>query len=402
MNFNISRAPFPRAADLDFEVVERKGIGHPDTLCDAIAERASRYYSQFFMEKYNRYAHHWFDKVMLLGGQSDIAFGYGKLVHPYKVIYAGKAVDKVGTDLVPINDILYNAAADVLHETLCSFNAKDNLIVDIQLSNYIGPGQKKTRYNPESASDLFDPNSSERLSNDCNVCSGFAPLSNIERMVIEIEKYLSSDKYKSPLYDTGYDIKIVGIRLEKKYSLFINIPFIANKIFSRDQYLSRVSDLSRDVNNYVLENFGIKVNVNINPEKDSGRSYLTVTGSVADTGDVGVVGRGNRINGIITPMRPMSIEASSGKNPIDHTGKIYGILSQRIADMIFNDFNIESQVHLITFKEYPISKPENVFIYAHSDIDEITSNKIKTLIYDQLNSAESLTEEMVFSGITLW
>ena len=98
MNFNIMQAPFPKADDLPFEIVERKGIGHPDTLCDAIAERASRYYSKYFLDKYSRLAHHWFDKVMLLGGQSVIEYGRGEIVHPYTVIYAGKAVTKVGSD----------------------------------------------------------------------------------------------------------------------------------------------------------------------------------------------------------------------------------------------------------------------------------------------------------------
>ncbi len=45
--------------------------------------------------------------------------------------------------------------------------------------------------------------------------------------------------------------------------------------------------------------------------------FLTVTGTSAEMGDDGSVGRGNRCNGLITPNRPMSMEATSGKNPID-------------------------------------------------------------------------------------
>lgn len=37
-----------------YEAVERKGIGHPDTLCDAIAELASRKYSEAVYKKIGR------------------------------------------------------------------------------------------------------------------------------------------------------------------------------------------------------------------------------------------------------------------------------------------------------------------------------------------------------------
>jgi S-adenosylmethionine synthetase len=48
-------------------------------------------------------------------------------------------------------------------------------------------------------------------------------------------------------------------------------------------------------------------------------------------GDDGETGRGNRANGLITPSRPMSLEAAAGKNPVNHTGKIYNVLAANIA-----------------------------------------------------------------------
>ena len=401
MTFNISQAPFPKADLLDFEIVERKGIGHPDTLCDAIAERASRYYSQYFLKKYNRLAHHWFDKVMLLVGQSIIEYGHGEIVQPYTIIYAGKAVVSVGNEAVPLSEILTKAASDVLSETLVNFNPKKDLKVEVRLSNYVGPGQKKDRYNPSDVSELFSPDNKKRVSNDCNVCSGYAPLSTLETLVKSVEGYLVSDSYREQYQDTGFDVKIVGIRKEGKISLFVNIPFIADKISSREYYLKRVSDLKTDVESFIN---GINCNVEIviNPEKDTGRSYLTVTGSVADTGDVGVVGRGNRLNGLITPMRPMSIEASSGKNPIDHTGKLYGVASQEIANKIWEKTGIESQVHLVTFKEYPVSKPESILVYVHENIDNTSKNKIEEIVKACLENIPQITHSMITDGYVMW
>ena len=42
----------PSIDNTEFEVVERKGIGHPDTLCDTIAEKVSQAYSQYCLEHY--------------------------------------------------------------------------------------------------------------------------------------------------------------------------------------------------------------------------------------------------------------------------------------------------------------------------------------------------------------
>lgn len=402
MNFNIMEAPFPKADDLAFEIVERKGIGHPDTLCDAIAERASRYYSKYFLDKYSRLAHHWFDKVMLLGGQSIIEYGRGEIVHPYTVIYAGKAVTKVGSEDVPMNEILTKAASDVLTEVLDGFQPGKDLVIDVKLSNYIGPGQKKTRYNPDSPQELFDPKSKERVSNDCNVCSGYAPLSRLETIVRDVEKYLTSESYRGYYRDTGFDVKIVGIRDGGKISLFVNIPFLANKIHSRDSYLSRVASVTADIRQFLEPYSDMEIDLNVNPEKDSGRSYMTATGSVADTGDVGVVGRGNRLNGLITPMRPMSIEASSGKNPIDHTGKLYGLASQAIADEIWKETGVENQVHLVTFKEYPVTKPQSVLVYLHNPIDKENINKIEAISRNILEGIPGMTDKMIVNGYVMW
>jgi S-adenosylmethionine synthetase len=49
--------------------------------------------------------------------------------------------------------------------------------------------------------------------------------------------------------------------------------------------------------------------------------YLTVTGTSAEAGDDGEVGRGNRVNDLITPYRPISLEAAAGKNPVTHVGQ---------------------------------------------------------------------------------
>ena len=63
--------------------------------------------------------------------------------------------------------------------------------------------------------------------------------------------------------------------------------------------------------------------------------YLTVLGTSAEGADSGQVGRGNKVNGVIALNRPIGIEAAAGKNPVSHVGKIYTLLTHRIAGEIY-------------------------------------------------------------------
>jgi S-adenosylmethionine synthetase len=73
------------------------------------------------------------------------------------------------------------------------------------------------------------------------------------------------------------------------------------------------------------------VEINAADHPARGRFYLTVTGTSAEAGDDGQVGRGNRVTGVITPGRPMTLEAAAGKNPVSHVGKLYNVAADLIA-----------------------------------------------------------------------
>ena len=47
------------------EIVERKGLGHPDTLCDALAEEVSLALSRFYRERFGFVLHHNVDKKQI-------------------------------------------------------------------------------------------------------------------------------------------------------------------------------------------------------------------------------------------------------------------------------------------------------------------------------------------------
>ena len=88
--------------------------------------------------------------------------------------------------------------------------------------------------------------------------------------------------------------------------------------------------------------------------------YLTITGTSAEAGDDGEVGRGNRSNGLITPCRTMSLEAVCGKNPINHVGKLYNVLGTEIAREIVKRGQgdiLEAHVKLLSQIGRPITDP---------------------------------------------
>lgn len=387
----------------EYELVERKGIGHPDTLADAIAEKVSVNYCKYFFEKYGRFAHHWFDKVVIIGGEAEFEFGRGQIIKPYKIIFAGKCALFCGKEDVPIDKILFDSAKEVLESSLTNFDANKHMVIVNELVDYQGAGRGKNRYQPKAEEDLISINSLERVSNDCNLLSAYAPLSVLEEMVLEIERYINGKEFKRKFPQTGWDVKLVGCREVNTYKILINIPYISYMVANIGEYMYLKSEIIQDLCTYIDQRWGVKVELKINPQDDNEQYYLTVLGSVADTGDVGVVGRGNRINGLITPMRSMSIEAPAGKNPFDHTGKIYGYLAHKLADELYNILGKPVEVNIFTSKEAKLDEPEHVSV----KIKEWTSNSkeidlVEGVVKKYLQNIDEITKCFLGEESTLW
>ena len=64
------------------ELVERKGIGHPDSIADGLSESVSRALCKMYLERYDRVLHHNTDETQIVGGQSAPRFGGGDVLEP--------------------------------------------------------------------------------------------------------------------------------------------------------------------------------------------------------------------------------------------------------------------------------------------------------------------------------
>jgi S-adenosylmethionine synthetase len=378
------------------EVVERKGIGHPDTLCDAIAERASQLYARYCLSAYGRVAHHWFDKVMLVGGEATTGYGHGTLTRPYQLVFAGKAAFAVGGEAIPVEELLADAARDVLGAVLKRFDPERHVRICNMLVDHRGSGRPEGRYRPRSAEDLLALDDPKRVSNDCNVLTGFAPFSRLESLVLDTERQLTMPDGLGSAPDVGVDVKIVGTRVRDHVELVANVPLIAAEIPSWAAYQHRHGEIAEFIREHARERHGLDLDVTLNPGP---LPYLTVTGSVADTGDVGVVGRGNRSNGLITPMRPMSIEAASGKNPLDHTGKIYSRIASQMATSVTAAGGGDVVVTISTAKGRPLEDPSLVAIECSRPLPDGLAD---ATVASCLDGVHDQSRALIFGDEPLW
>jgi S-adenosylmethionine synthetase len=108
----------------------------------------------------------------------------------------------------------------------------------------------------------------------------------------------------------------------------------------------------------------VSVCVNAGDDLARGQVYLTVTGTSAEAGDDGQTGRGNRANGLITPFRPMTLEAAAGKNPIMHVGKLYNVAASRLAGVLVAELPeiSEGECYLVSEIGAPIEEPKLTLI----------------------------------------
>ncbi len=378
------------------EVVERKGIGHPDTLADLIAETFSNNYSKYCLELLGGVPNHWVDKVLLSGAKSDISFGKASVVKPITAYLFGKVTPSIGDVRVNIEEAFYHSITHVFKAVFGENHAILNylrFVVDI--NDGIGTDHPSTFYAPLSPNHL--PTFGDELySNDTVVCTAYADYSETEKLVIQTENFINSCEFKSTFPETGYDVKVLGIRRNQDLSLTICIPFIAEKTPNLQFYKERLEEIRRMLNYRVQEWCPIfRLSLYLNT-KDSGKYvYLTNFGTALDKGDYGAVGRGNRYNGVIPANREISMEAVSGKNPLHHAGKLYNVIAYEIAHQIALKFGTEAVVNISTFNGSSIYNPEFVFIKSAKDLSS-SRRELEGLIYQALSNISVVSRKIIY------
>jgi len=335
--------------DQEIELVERKGLGHPDSIADGVSESVSRALCRLYLDEFGRILHHNTDETQVVGGGSEPKFGGGRVTSPIYILLVGRATTEVNGEKLPYRDVAIEAARKYV-QSICAHIDVDK---HIEFDCKIGQGSVDLR-------GVFDQKSV--LSNDTSFGVGFAPLSDTERLVLESEKFLTL-KLKKKIHALGEDVKVMGYRQEEDIHLTVAAALVDSELKDAREYASVCEEVHDQLMEQAAKLTRRKVTIDVNTADDPelGRYYLTVTGCSMEAGDDGSVGRGNRANGLITPCRPMSLEASAGKNPINHVGKIYNLLGNLIANDIVKEAGgdvREVHVRILSQIGKPVIEPQ--------------------------------------------
>jgi len=310
------------------ELVERKGVGHPDSICDAIMEAVSVALCREYQATFGRIVHHNIDKGLLVAGRTSPKIGGGTVDEPMRLIFGDRAIYEHGGKRVPVGEIAEATAKAWIRQNLRFVDP----VAHVVYQNEIKPGS------PE-LTDIFDRQ--EVGANDTSAAVGYAPYTETERAVLLTEQYINGPVFKTRFPESGEDVKVMGFRRDQNLVLTVAMAFVDRFVQSPEHYFARKEEMRQVIHEFVeqqafsFETVRIDINTLDDPRRGEDGMYLTVLGTSAEGGDGGQVGRGNKVNRVIALNRPMSTEAAAGKNPISHVGKIYNLLSHHMAMEVY-------------------------------------------------------------------
>ncbi|MGD2216647.1 MAG: methionine adenosyltransferase [Gemmatimonadales bacterium] len=382
------------------ELVERKGVGHPDSVCDAIAEAVSVELSRAYLDRFGRVLHHNIDKGLLVAGGASPALGGGTVDEPMRLIFGDRATYEHKGARIPVGEIAEATAKSWLRGHLRFVDPSEHIV----FQNEIKPGS------PE-LTDIFEREVVG--ANDTSAGVGYAPLSQTEQLVLAVEKHLNSTAFKAAHPEAGEDIKVMGYRFGRYLTLTVALAFVDRFIPDQESYFDRKRAIKDHLQDFVSRQSHTMqdVTIDINTLDDSGRGaggmYLTVLGTSAEGGDCGQVGRGNRVNGVIAFNRPATTEAAAGKNPVSHVGKIYNLLSHEIAERIYLEVEglREVTVYLCSQIGHPIDQPlvaaAQVIVSDGAELGDVR-DPVSAVIDRELANIHRFTERLIHGEFKVW
>jgi S-adenosylmethionine synthetase len=383
----------------DIEIVERKGIGHPDSVADALAETVSRALCKMYKKEIGTVLHHNTDETQIAAGKAAPRFGGGTIIDPTYILLVGRATTDVTVNKVlkelPCKPTALKAAHEYMKKTFPNIDVDSDIILDAKLG--MGSDDLTGVYKTSGV-----------LANDTSFGVGYAPYSITDRLVLETEEFINGKKFKSVLPETGQDVKVMGSRVGNKITMTIACAMVDRYIPDKTHYKAAIEDMYNRVNENALniidksgENIKFKLDINTGDNYKNNVYYLTVTGLSQEMGDDGSVGRGNRCNGLITPYRPMSMEATSGKNPITHIGKLYNVMSKLIAEDVAKKVSpeVEVRVRILSQIGKPVSEPLNCNVQLVSATENKKLSKWKqeaqSIANDWLDNVDKVTDLII-------
>jgi S-adenosylmethionine synthetase len=375
------------------EIVERKGLGHPDYICDAVMDQISIGLSKEYLAKTGSVLHHNVDKSLLVAGETDSQFGGGTVKQPMLFVFGDRATSEFDGTKIDVADVAVRTAKKWFKSNMRFIDPEKHIRYQVELK----PGST-------GLTDIFKRKGKVLGANDTSAAVGYAPLTRTEKIVLKTEQYLNSKEFKQRFPESGEDIKVMGFRNNNDLSLTVAMAFVDRFVASEDEYFEKKAKILEEIHKFVAVNTDFdSVDVELNtldvPGRGLGGVYLTVLGTSADSGDSGQVGRGNRVNGLISLNRPFCSEAASGKNPVSHVGKIYNFLTFKVAQHVYEEVPEVEEVYIWMLSKIgsPIDHPAvaaaQVVMRGNNSLDKVRHEIGEVLNY-QLENIEKFCMEL--------
>ena len=381
------------------EIVERKGVGHPDYICDAVADRISIGLSKEYLERAGTILHHNVDKSLLVAGETELKFGGGMVKEPILFVLGDRATSEIDGQRIDVGEIATKAAKNWFKKNMRFIDPEKHVKYQVEIK----PGAV-------GLVDIFKRKGKVLGANDTSAAVGYAPITRTEKIVLETERYMNSREFKQRFPESGEDIKVMAFRNRNDLKMTVSMAFVDRYISSEEDYFEKKAKIVEDINKYVAVNTDFDlVDVQLNTLDVKGRGleglYLTVLGTSADSGDSGQVGRGNRVNGLISLNRPFCSEAASGKNPVSHVGKIYNFLTFKIAQHICEDVSELEEVYIWMLSrigspiDHPAVAAAQVIMRGNNHIDRVR-HEINNVLDNELENIEKFCMELAEGKIS--
>jgi S-adenosylmethionine synthetase len=367
------------------EIVERKGLGHPDYICDAVMDSISVRLSKEYLDKAGAILHHNLDKSLLVAGEAEPKFGGGTIKQPILFVFGDRATTEFEGTKIDVNEIAINSAKEWFKKNMRFIDPEKHVRYQVELK----PGSV-------GLMDIFKRKGKVLGANDTSAAVGYAPMTRTEKVVLELERFLNSKEFKRRFPESGEDIKVMGFRNNNNLQLTVAMAFVDRFVCSEEDYFEKKAKILEEIQKFVSSSTDFeKVDVQLNtldvPGRGLGGLYLTVLGTSADSGDSGQVGRGNRVNGLISLNRPFCSEAAAGKNPVSHVGKIYNVLTYKIAQHVYDEVPEVEEVYIWLLSRIgsPIDQPAvaaaQVVMRGNNSLDKVRRKIGEVLDYELEN-----------------
>ncbi len=222
----------PPVAARRVELVERKGLGHPDSICDALVETIAIALNRMYRERTGAILHYNIDKALLVAGQCVTGFGRGEVIRPMTFYVGDRATFEADGVKLPVEDTLHEAVEAWLATHLPRVRPGQ----DFQVRSVLAPGSVELR-------GVVTASAGAVASNDTSGASGHAPLSPTEQTVLAVERFLNGPAFKARFPDTGEDVKVFGVREDDRLRLTVAMPLVCVATASEAAYFARKDEI---------------------------------------------------------------------------------------------------------------------------------------------------------------